>query len=99
MRDGRLSRLESRGHAVRRGAAESAPCAAVSAVVRGLGLALVAGPLTVDGDVSEPGHARFDVVECTDDQWMAGLSDGTLRTLEAIAHAWPNDVELERIEE
>ncbi|MFA7565666.1 MAG: ribosomal-processing cysteine protease Prp [Alkalispirochaeta sp.] len=102
---GHLLRVQSTGHAVRAGNAvtgnsDSAPCAAVSVLLKSFGLALVehAG-CTVTGDV--PREGAFDVTcrHCDDPDWYRGVAELFERSLKEIQMAWPDEVTVHYKEE
>lgn len=94
--DGVLRRLSSRGHADTGGRPESAPCAAVSVVLKSFGLATVdAEGCTVEGAVPEPGVFDLSVMEIGDHRWYAGVSGIVERQIAVIAETWPDEVTID----
>jgi uncharacterized protein YsxB (DUF464 family) len=98
--DGVPLRVRSRGHARRKGSAESAPCAAVSVVLKSLGLT-VAGDsrcgLRVTAD--RPGEFDLEVDPGEAASWVAAVWSMAGTTLREIAAEWPEQVRLMITEE
>jgi uncharacterized protein YsxB (DUF464 family) len=99
-RDGVPLRIRSRGHAVRTGSAESAPCAAVSVVLKSLGLT-VAGDSRCDLRLQAERPGEFDLEVDAGDAvtWLAAVWSMAGTTLREIATAWPEQVRLTITEE
>lgn len=94
-RSGLLEHLEVSGHAPAAGGAESAPCAAVSAVVRALGLVLVRSPhCTVSGSAADPGYVDLTVENVGDAAWLAGAWDVAWTALQDAARTWPGEIQI-----
>lgn len=93
-------RVRSRGHAVRQGGHDSAPCAAVSALLKGLGLAVAHNEdCAVRVDAPRPGEFDLTVDGCRDTAWFHGVWDLARRSFDEIAAAWPDEVTVTTIEE
>lgn len=100
LRDALPVRIDADGHGLRGFDGQSAPCAAVSAVLKGLGLVLVEAPqCTVDGSVDQAGRYRLIISDCGDPHWMRGVWDSSRTTLQEIAREWPGEVNVSIIEE
>ncbi len=99
-RNGVLHRIQSRGHALRSGAESSAPCAAVSVLLKSFGLALTdrAG-CSVEGSV--PREGTYDVIcnGCDDAAWYGGITELFERSLREIQGTWPSEVTVTYYEE
>ncbi|WP_159438729.1 hypothetical protein [Alkalispirochaeta americana] len=92
-RDGIPVRIEANGHGLRGADHRSASCAAVSAVLKGLGVVLVENSsCTVQGSVAGPGAFVLTVKDCRDQAWLQGVADLLGQTLQEIALAWPEEV-------
>lgn len=92
-RDGRLWRIVAEGHAPRGERGASAPCAAVSALLKGAGLALLDSPdFSVTGSLEAEGRYDLTVTRCDDAVRLQGLMDVLRNTLQEIAREWPRDV-------
>ena len=93
-------RVVSTGHAVASRATESAPCAAVSVVLKSFGLTLLEnGSCSVSG--AAPGEGVFDIScrRCADIEWYRGVASLLERTLGEIRTAWPDEVTVSYYEE
>ncbi len=93
-------RIVSRGHAVASMGAESAPCAAVSVVLKSFGLTLLEnGSCSVSGQA--PGEGVFDISchHCADTEWYRGVAGLLERELMEIQTAWPQAVTVSYHEE
>lgn len=92
-RDGITRRIQSDGHAQRSGGVQSASCAAVSILLKSIGLALVdhAG-CSVRGSIPQEG--AYDVIcnGCDDVAWFDGVIELFERNLKEIQTAWPAEV-------
>jgi uncharacterized protein YsxB (DUF464 family) len=98
--DGVLRRIRSRGHALRKGSAESAPCAAVSVILKSLGLT-VAGNPRCDLRLTAERPGEFDLAVDTGEAvpWLAAVWSMAETTLREIATEWPDQVRLTITEE
>ncbi len=93
-------RIVAEGHGQRGPGGASAACAAASALLKGIGIALLEQPrCTVTGAVPEEGLYDLRVTACGDPQWLQGLWDTTRVTLQEISREWPREVTLTIIEE
>lgn len=98
--EGIPSRLVSSGHAMRSGSSESAPCAAVSVVLKSFGLAIATNTgCRVQVQADQPGSFDLRLGECRDLQWLAGTWAVTATSLREIAAAWPDEMRLTITEE
>ena len=100
MTEGVPTRVISSGHAIRSGSADSAPCAAVSVVLKSFGLALARNAqCRVHARAEHPGALDVAVHGCEDHQWITGVWVVTETSLREIAAAWPDHVRLSITEE
>lgn len=98
--EGVPTRIISSGHAVRNGSADSAPCAAVSVVLKSFGLALARNvQCRVNARAEQPGALDVALHGCEDHRWFAGVWVVTETSLREIAAAWPDHVRLSITEE
>jgi uncharacterized protein YsxB (DUF464 family) len=92
--------IEADGHAQRGPDGLSAACAAVSVVLKAVGLELVGSDgCRVTGELDSPGRYRLEVVHCDDRCWLRGVWDLSRGILGEIAREWPREVEFTVIEE
>jgi uncharacterized protein YsxB (DUF464 family) len=100
IRGGVPTRVVSTGHAMRAGSADSAPCAAVSVVLKSFGLA-VAGRSGCDVQVTadQPGTFDLRMSATSDAAWIDGVWTVTEGSLREIAATWPDEVRLTITEE
>lgn len=93
-RNGELFRIRAEGHALAQQEMQSAPCAAVSALLRGLGLSLLErGDCAVEGSVEREGQYDLSIVRCGDAAWLAGTWGLARAVLQGVAREWPREVE------
>lgn len=92
-REGLPVRIEAHGHASAGSGALSAPCAAVSVLLKSLGGILVDHPsCAVRGSVSEPGAFILEIEGCRDQAWLRGVGDLLRCALQEVARSWPEEV-------
>ncbi len=98
--EGVPTRIISSGHAIRSGSADSAPCAAVSVVLKSFGLGLAGNAkCRVSARAEQPGALDIELHGCDDQRWLAGVWAVTETSLREIAVAWPDQVQLSITEE
>lgn len=92
-RRGVLYRIAAEGHGSRGPDGLSAVCAAVSALLKGVGLSLLDSPgCTVEGTIEDQGLFDLTVTRCDDERWLRGLGDLTCTVLREIARQWPREI-------
>ncbi|MGI9255456.1 MAG: ribosomal-processing cysteine protease Prp [Salinispira sp.] len=98
---GVLRRLESKGHAhtdSRQGAV-SISCAAVSALIRSLGMALeMRSDVEVRVHTLSPGNVCFHIVSSAPESqgWLRGLTDMFIQGMEGAKNDFPDQIFFER---
>lgn len=95
-----LRSISSSGHAIKPGDGESAPCAAISLLLKSLGTVLaVRDDCRVTVRAKAPGEFLMELDGCSAEEWLTGIWSLADRNLREIARAWPNDVSLKYNEE
>lgn len=100
VREGVPLLIEAGGHASIGPDGLSAACAAVSVLLKTLGLELTGNAgCGVKGELGSPGSYRLEIVRCDDERWLRGLWDLSRGILGEIAREWPREIEFTVIEE
>ena len=100
--DGVVASLESEGHAIRRGAVDSAACAVVSTLLQGIGKAFGSHwGCRLEGSVPEPGRFSMTLHGVDPDvtMWAAGVTDLLVRQLDFIGEEYSGEVEVTHLQE
>lgn len=93
--EGCLSSLDVTGHAAAIGTGENAVCAAVTAIVRAVGDAIVVHDVRASGRSTGPGSLSLAIDEPTRDGWLRGVSDVLVGGIERIAREHPGEVTID----
>lgn len=97
-RNGLVRSIHSTGHALRGPSGVSAPCAAVSVVLKGLAETLLhREDVHLDGRASRPGEFWLEVTDREplhpgSDEWIEAAFLVAQRAIGEIARMWPDDV-------
>lgn len=92
--------IRSTGHAVRVAGAESAPCAAVSVVLKSLGLTVAGDPrCDLRLKAEHPGEFDLEIDASGAISWITAVWSMAETTLREIAAEWPDQVRLTITEE
>ena len=95
VRDGRIVRVSSRGHAAGAPAGENILCAAVSVLIRSFARAVEENPgIESAGDAPDPGILDLTIrrIDETTGAWFDGISSFLLKGLEDLAAEYPEDL-------
>ena len=92
--------LHAEGHAALGADGTSAACAAISAALKAFALALIEhGSCRVHGDVTHSGRYDLEITRCRSARWLRGAWEVTRLVLEETKRAWPEQVDLNVLEE
>lgn len=100
--DGLLASLDSEGHAIRSGSADSAACAVVSTLLHGAGESFAnCRECRIEGAVPEPGRfsMTLESVVAENIPWAAGVTDLLIRQLDFIGREYPEEIEVTHVQE